>query len=83
MESVYEIVDRLSMANRAYQVLYALGDTPATVNSLSLDEAKMWIDIAQSVINGDRSTEIRKRLAATMSTAMLRYVATGRMMGTA
>lgn len=79
MESVYEIVDRLTMANRAYQVLYALGDTPATVNAVSLDEAKMWIGVAQSVIDGDRSTEIRKTLAEKMSPAMLRYVATGRM----
>lgn len=76
---VLDMIDGLKFLNRAYQALYALGETPSTVETLSLDEARMWIQVVQDVVDGDRSTYARRKLAE-LNPVMLRYITTGKMM---
>jgi hypothetical protein len=77
--SAAALLDDLTLRNRAYQILYLLGDDPSTVRTLLPGEAAMWVGIAGDVLRGDRSTDIHCRLAAACKPAMLNYIATGRM----
>jgi hypothetical protein len=83
--TIGELVDDLTLRNRAYQALYLLGDNPSTVRTLLPGEAAMWVGIAREVEAGDRSTDVHRRVAEAVAgrgrsgQAMLRYVATGRM----
>jgi hypothetical protein len=74
-----DIIDELTTRARGYQVLYYLGSDPATVRNLRPGEAQIWIDLAQEVLDGKRTTPAHVELAAKCNPVMLRYVATGRM----
>lgn len=75
----HDIIDELNLRSRAYNCLYCLGSDPATVRTLRPGEAQIWIDLAQEVMAGKRTTAAHVELAAKCDPGMLRYVATGRM----
>ncbi len=76
--STHALVDDLTLRNRAYQALYALGETSLTVPTLRPGEALRWVVLAQEVLAGDRTTEQHNQLAKA-SQGLLNYIAWGRM----
>jgi hypothetical protein len=77
-ETASAVVADLTYRNRAYQLLYALGAEPATVETLEPGAAEQWCQIAREVLNGLRTTQLHRRIAFAVPVATLRYVATGR-----
>jgi len=73
-----EIIDLLSRSNRAYNLLYALGESPVTVDTLTPVEVGRLIDKAQSAFAGMEGS-FERLLRQKVSPTMLRYVATGKM----
>jgi hypothetical protein len=71
------IIDHLCLSNRAYQVLYALGDTSSTVRTVEPSEARCLVGIVADIRDGRRVTELDHFLATKMSKGMLSYVAEG------
>lgn len=67
----------LELKNRAYQVLYALSDTPETVRTLTANEALHLVSLVEDVLGGQRVTDLDNLLASRMSRRMLEYVAHG------
>ena len=72
-----EVIDYLGLANRAYNLLYALGEEPSTVKTLNSEETYRLVNLAREVYAGQRATFFHRLLAAHVSTPQLRYVATG------
>jgi len=75
--SAEEMVEQLSLRNRAYNLLYAFGESPLTVQTLSPREAKRIVEMAQSAFRGDEGT-FQSFIRKGMKPYQLRYVATGR-----
>lgn len=75
-EAVHDV---LTLRNRAYQVLYALGFKPSIAASLRSEDAPFWIALAQEVLNGRRDTGIHVKIAEKCNPVMLRYITTGKM----
>jgi hypothetical protein len=69
--SLVKIVDSLTLRNQAYQVLYALGDDPSTVRTLSDGEAACIVGLVRDM---DGSTYLEQMLARRMSPRMIEYV---------
>lgn len=76
-ENEQEVLDNLNLKDRAYSLLYALGQEPETVQPLFEDEARRLVTIAQEVYAGTGETYFHK-LIAQIPIEKLRYVATGR-----
>jgi hypothetical protein len=75
-----EMVDELSLRNRAYQVLYALGDTPGNVRTLTTGEAACLVGLVQDMLEADGEwNDLQVAIGSAMSMSMLTYVATGSM----
>ena len=72
------IVDQLTRINRAYNLLYAFGESPFTVSPLTNVEVDNLVNMAQSAYVGDPGT-FQDILRDKVSEPLLRYVATGRM----
>lgn len=72
----YGVIDNLSRRSRAYNALYALGETPETVKTLTRAEVEELIQLAHETAMGVTSTE-RHRTLAKASPALLRYIAIG------
>ena len=76
------MIDDLGLRNRAYQVLYALGDTAATVRTLTSGEAACLVGIVGDLLD-ERAhpllqwTELDELLYHRMSPRMIQYVAEG------
>lgn len=66
-----EIVDSLTLRNRAYQVLYALGEDSATVRTLTDGEAACIVGLVAAM---DGTTYLELMLARRMSPRMIAYV---------
>ena len=77
-ENAAAVVADLTYRNRAYQLLYALGAEPATVETLKPGAAERWCQIAREVLEGMRTTQLHRRIAFAVPVATLRYAATGR-----
>ncbi len=77
--NVDDMVDLLMVKNRAYNLLYALGEEPSTVKTLTSEEAYRLVNLAREVSAGDRGTYFHRFLAKHVPAHQLRYVATGRM----
>jgi hypothetical protein len=73
-----QIIDSLSLSNRAYQVLYALGDTSATVRTLAPGEARCLVGIVQDIVERGYCSTLDMLLGTRMSKGMLLYVAEGK-----
>lgn len=73
-----QIIDELSLRNRAYNLLYALGESPATVRTLAPGEAERLITLATEAYVGLGDTYFHRLIAARVPVNQLRYVATGR-----
>ena len=72
------MIDSLSLRNRAYQVLYALGESSSTVRTLTAGEAACLVGIVQDIGFADRKlTESEHAVLSGMSASMVLYVATG------
>jgi hypothetical protein len=71
------IIQDLCLSNRAYQVLYTLGDTSHTVRTVEPGEARCLVGIVADIRDGRRVTELDRFLASKMSNAMMLYVAEG------
>jgi hypothetical protein len=70
------MIDHLCLANRAYQVLYALGETSSTVRTLEPSEAACLVGIVQDLLAPDKEfTELDCFLFGAMSRGMIAYVA--------
>ena|ERR1017187_3328252 len=75
------LIDDLSLRNRAYQVLYALGDTSSTVRTLTSGEAQCLVGIVQDLplqLTTGIPTDLDLFLYQHMSSGMIAYVAGGR-----
>ena len=72
------IIDSLTLSNRAYQVLYALGDDSSTVRTLAAGEAFALVQIASDIFDGHIQTPFDRVLSNSIHPGVLRYVATGR-----
>ena len=70
-------INGVCLVNRAYQVLYALGDDSSTVRTLTSSEASALVGIVQDIYSGHRETPLDLMLSESMSRGMLRYVAEG------
>jgi hypothetical protein len=75
--TVRDALAHLSFVNRAYQVLYALGDSSATVRTLEPSEAFALVALVADVRDGQRLTALDDLLAAKLSPRMISYVASG------
>lgn len=75
--SACQIVDHLCLVNRAYQVLYALGDTSSTVRTLTPGEAACLVGIVSDLLDDRHSdwTALDDVLYQAMSPGMILYVA--------
>lgn len=77
IDDAADAIRDLSLRNRAYNLLYALGDyTPTDVPTFAPGEAARLIQIAREALAGDRSTELHRRLAA-LKPHRLRYAIEG------
>lgn len=74
---IEQIIDDATTLSRGAQVLWALGSDFAEVQELSLEEAKYWIELCKQVKMGDRSTELRRKLAEVLSERMMKYITEG------
>ncbi len=72
-----QILSDLQLVNRAYQVLYALGDEAHTVRTLEPEEAQCLVGIVQDIQGGHAQTGLDITLLARMSPGMIAYVAKG------
>ena len=72
-----QMINDLGLSNRAYQVLYALGDTSSTVRTLEPGEAACIVGIVQDIYYGHPVTPLDFLLVGCMSTRMIEYVAEG------
>lgn len=71
-----QIINGLGLSNRAYQVLYALGDTSSTVRTLTSGEAACLVGIVQDLLDTEKPwTELDYILFGRMSRGMIAYVA--------
>jgi hypothetical protein len=70
------IVDQLTRINRAYNLLYAFGESPFTVSPLTNVEVDNMVNMAQSAYKGEPGT-FQELIRTTVKPALLRYVATG------
>lgn len=68
-----DALENLCRRSRAYQVLYAMGDSPATVPTLEESEIEPLIELARQVQRGERRTVLQRKLA-NASPALLEYV---------
>lgn len=75
----HQIIDDLTLRNRAYQVLYALGFQPSDVGTLEGSQVSAWIEIARQVRDGEMKTPYHERIRAKCNDVMLRYIVEGRM----
>ncbi len=76
--STIDLLDDLALRNRAYNLLYALGDyTWSNVPTLKPGQAAHLILTAYEAQHGDRSTELHRRIAQ-LPAHQLAYVVTGR-----
>jgi hypothetical protein len=71
-----EIVDDLTLRNRAYQVLYALSDSQK-VRTLTTPEACAIIDIVSDIRDRGPVTFLDRLIWSKMSDAGMRYVVEG------
>jgi hypothetical protein len=72
------MLDSLSLRNRAYQVLYVLGDTPGDVRTLTDGEAACLVGIVQDMLETDEEwSGLQVVIGSAMSMRMLEYVASG------
>jgi len=69
-------VDELTLRNRAYQVLYALGEDSSTVRTLTTGEAACLVAIVQQLTSAPQ-TELDRVLVSKMSPRMIDYIAGG------
>jgi hypothetical protein len=72
------IIENLSIKNRAYNLLYALGQSPESVRTLDIDETYRLINLAKEVHEGQRDTYFHRLIAERVPAHQLRYMATGR-----
>ena len=76
--STAELVNDLQLRNRAYNLLYMLGDAePTTARTFLPGEAARLILVAWEAQQGDRSTPLHQRIAQ-IDPRRLEYVVTGR-----
>lgn len=71
------ILDELATVNRAYQVLFALGETSWTVRTLTVSEAEAIVAIVQDLAMGRCETILDRMLYHLMTPTMLEYVSGG------
>lgn len=74
-----EIMEELSLRNRAYNLLYAVGADPRLVSTLDFEETCRLITLAKEVYAGVGSTFFHRLILDRVPAHQLRYVATGRM----
>lgn len=72
--AIEQTLDELTVKNRAYQVLYALGDTSWEVRTLTIGEARNLVGIAQDLWMGRCETALDIMLLQRMSRGVLEYV---------
>lgn len=73
-----EMLNDLKLRNRAYNLLYMLGDAePATVRTFLPGEAARLILTAWEAQQGERSTPLHQRIAQ-LDPRRLEYVVSGR-----
>lgn len=72
--TIEETLDELTIKNRAYQMLYALGDTSWEVRTLTMGEARSLVAIAQDLWMGRCETALDIQLLQNMSRGCLEYV---------
>ena len=73
-----ELIECLCLRNRAYNLLYALGETPATVRTLEPGEESFLVSCAKRVEAGKVESQLEQEIASKVPPAQLHYVATGR-----
>jgi hypothetical protein len=72
------ILDHLCFVSRAYEVLYALGDTSSTVRTLTGSEARCIVGIVQDIEDGNPAgTDLEVEIVERTSFGMRRYIAEG------
>lgn len=69
------VIDHLSLLNRAYQVLYTLGENSSTVRTLDPGEAAALVGIVQDIRERGCLTQLDWVLQESMSPGMNDYVA--------
>jgi hypothetical protein len=70
------LIEDLCLVNRAYQVLYALGETSSTVRTLEPGESRCLVGIVQDLLDESKEwTELDSILFGRMSRGMIAYVA--------
>jgi hypothetical protein len=67
------LIDDLALRNRAYQVLYALGEDSSTVRTLTSGEAACLVGIVEQLTSAPH-TDLDALLVARMSPTMIDYV---------
>jgi hypothetical protein len=79
--STADLLNDLALRNRAYNLLYSLGDyTSSNVPTLAPGEAARLILAAHEAQHGDRSTVLHRRIAQ-LPAHQLHYAVTGRIEG--
>ena len=73
-----ELIDDLSLRNRAYHLLYAMGQKPETVKTLRPGEAQRLVTLATETYCGLGDTYFHRMIRDMVPVHQLRYVATGR-----
>ena len=80
MPALVGCLDSLSLRSRAYQVLYALGETSSTVRTLTDGEAACLVGIVHDMLHEDSEwNDLQVAIGSAMSPRMLEYVASGSM----
>jgi len=77
MDAYKRVTDDLEMRSRAYQVLYAMGDTPATVRTFMRGEAEELIEVCREVQMGVLATLRHVAIRDRVSEGLLEYVING------
>jgi hypothetical protein len=73
-----ELIDNLNLRNRAYNLLYSLGQDPGDVETLTDEEAQRLVKLADEVYRLEGDTFFHRLIRTRVPVHHLRYVATGK-----